>query len=77
MPQDKSRCGICRDKPLNELEECYHYPFMADPEVRQDMAEEIELLDSLLVEDAINANDLLLLGIKETVLHIQEPNILR
>jgi hypothetical protein len=57
MPQDKSRCGICRDKPLNELEECYHYPFMADPEVRQDMAEEIELLDSLLVEDAINAND--------------------
>jgi hypothetical protein len=30
---------------------------MADPEVRQDMAEEIELLDSLLVEDAINAND--------------------
>ena len=30
---------------------------MADPEVRQDMTEELQLLDTLLVQDFINAND--------------------
>jgi hypothetical protein len=57
MPQDKTRCHLCMAKPPNDLEECYHYPFMADPDVRQDMMEELQLLDTLLVEDSINADD--------------------
>ena len=32
VPQDKSSCDICKLKPASD-DLCYHYPFMADPEV--------------------------------------------
>ena len=57
VPRDKSTCHICMSRADEENDEmCYHYPFMADPEVRGRLAEELHLL-SALVQDAIDAED--------------------
>ena len=56
VPQDKATCGICMSKVAadNEDELCFHYPFMADPEVRGRLEDELHLLSGL-VQDAIDA----------------------
>ncbi len=55
VPQDKTMCPLCKLKAPDNEDMCYHYPFMADPEVRGKLAEELHLLN-LLVEGAINRN---------------------
>ena len=62
IPQNKSNCDICKSKPAsNDL--CYHYPFMADPEVRGKLAEELAILSGLIQDakdagaEADNTND--------------------
>ena len=54
VPRDKSDCDICKGKPASD-DLCYHYPFMADPEVRGKYAEELTVLRSL-VQDAMDAD---------------------
>jgi hypothetical protein len=56
VPTDKSRCDICRRRMANDDEKCYHYPFMADPEIRGKLAEELDIL-SALVQDTIDADN--------------------
>ena len=57
-PQDKTRCILCKGKPSDNNDECFHYPFMAAPEVREELAEELRMLNSLLVQEAsINADN--------------------
>ena len=56
VPQDKTRCPLCKMKAPNDNEECYHYPFLADPEVRGELADELHALNSL-VQDVIDADD--------------------
>ena len=45
---------ICKLKPASD-DLCYHYPFMADPEVREELAEELALLSGL-VQDALDGD---------------------
>jgi hypothetical protein len=54
VPRDKSNCDICKQKPAGD-DLCYHYPFMADPEVRGKLAEELTVLRGL-VQDALDAD---------------------
>ncbi|KAI2494593.1 hypothetical protein MHU86_19918 [Fragilaria crotonensis] len=64
VPQDKSQCALCKNKapPTNgEVEErhCYHYPFLMDPNVRQELVDELGVLTSLrdvIMNDANNNN---------------------
>ncbi|KAI2506034.1 hypothetical protein MHU86_8355 [Fragilaria crotonensis] len=56
VPRDKSNCEICQRRMRNDDEKCYHYPFMADPEVRGKLAEELDVL-SALVQDTIDADN--------------------
>lgn len=55
VPQDKTSCMLCKLKATTNEEKCYHYPFMADPRVRGELADELELLNSL-VQDANDAD---------------------
>ena len=55
-PQDKTKCPICKWKAPDNEELCYHYPFLTDPEVREELAEELDLLSVLLQDAAIDAN---------------------
>jgi hypothetical protein len=64
VPQDKSMCSLCKDKALANSEQqeephCYHYPFVTDPAVRQELVEELGVLTSLrdtIINDADNSN---------------------
>jgi ferredoxin-thioredoxin reductase catalytic subunit len=53
VPQDKDACALCKDQQV-DIEQaeghCYHYPFLADPEVRAKLANELNIL-TLLQED--------------------------
>jgi hypothetical protein len=64
VPQDKTKCSICKDKPKNDEEDCYHYEFLADAEVRGKLEEELAVLTSLVqdllhhdVNDNADGND--------------------
>ena len=48
VPQDKDTCALCKDEQVEG--HCYHYPFLADPEVRAKLANELNSL-TLLQED--------------------------
>ena len=49
-PQDASNCHLCKDKDRqhNEALRCYHFKFLASPEVRGQLEEELALMTSLL-----------------------------
>jgi hypothetical protein len=58
VPQDKTKCLLCiekaeggRDGEAQDDEDCYHYPFFADPGVRATLNEELDVLTSLLERD--------------------------
>ena len=45
VPQDKTVCPICMGKEDdNDSNECYHYPFLADPQIREELADELATL---------------------------------
>jgi hypothetical protein len=48
VPQDKMLCNLCKDKPDNVNEHCYHYPFLADPEAKQVLEDELAVLTSIV-----------------------------
>ncbi|KAI2511868.1 hypothetical protein MHU86_2600 [Fragilaria crotonensis] len=56
VPQDKTRCSICREKPIQVDNECYHYPFVADPEVRGELEDELRVLTELVHDILIDAD---------------------
>lgn len=56
VPQDKASCVLCREKPLDNDEECYHYPFLADPEVRVELEDELRVLTELVHDVLIDAD---------------------
>lgn len=56
VPQDKTKCRLCINKwvaahETPECDECYHYPFFADPAVRATMNEELDVLTSIITAD--------------------------
>ena len=60
VPRDNSSCDICMSSSRagndnHTTSVCYHYPFMADPEVRGKLAEELDVLNDL-IRDAIDAD---------------------
>jgi hypothetical protein len=59
VPQDKTKCHLCKDKPVNENEYCYHFPFLADPDVKGTLYEELAVLTLLVNEqlDGFHEND--------------------
>ena len=64
IPQDKTKCPLCLNKSdaaiggnvsaaqdIDECEECYHYPFFADPGVRATLNEELDVLTTIITAD--------------------------
>lgn len=83
IPQDKTKCQLCMNKrvaaapeggtdmeaPQTEYDECYHYPFFADPAVRATMNEELDVLTSIITADEGGAG---LVPDKERM-HVRRP----
>jgi hypothetical protein len=45
VPQDKTVCHLCMGKENdNDDNECYHYPFLADPQIREELTDELATL---------------------------------
>lgn len=61
VPQDKSKCRICLDnreedpnRHNNEdehLKQCYHYEFLASPEVRGELMQELDIVTAMIEGD--------------------------
>jgi hypothetical protein len=58
-PQDASKCDLCKDKDgqHNETQRCYHFKFLASPEVRGQLEDELALMTSLVDCAALNNQD--------------------
>jgi hypothetical protein len=48
VPQDKTKCPICKNAPDDDEKDCYHYEFLADAEVREKLEEELAVLTTVL-----------------------------
>ena len=57
-PQDASKYDLCKDKDgqHHETQRCYHFKFLASPEVRGQLEDELALVTSL-VDGAVNNQD--------------------
>jgi hypothetical protein len=61
VPQDKNKCLLCMSKVNSrqggdgeyDIDECYHYPFFADPGVRAALNEELDVLTSLVDKENV------------------------
>ena len=80
VPQDKSKCVLCKEKaPTSaDLEErhCYHYSFLMDPNVRQELVDELGVLTSLrdvIVNDANNNDAISHNGISRRKMYVRRP----
>ena len=59
VPRDKTVCDVCKDKEQEQdnnndmaaTHYCYHYPFLADPQIRTKLADELGTLTALFVQD--------------------------
>lgn len=58
VPQDWSKCELCKEKPCvnGKHPECYHYQFLASPEVRGKLEDELAVVTAL-VTSANNDDD--------------------
>jgi hypothetical protein len=82
MPRDKTACALCRDKEEGDnddnntvaMQYCYHYPFLADPQIRMKLADELgNLTASFQVNDEYGApayND----PMNRKTMYVRRPN---
>ena len=54
VPRDKTACDLCKDKEQGDnnnnvaMQNCFHYPFLADPQTRTTLADELGILTASL-----------------------------